>query len=165
MKLTDEKKAKLKKVLLAISSDEEKDKLTQTELLANLVNVIESMDKKTEEKLGLVESNLETKYGELRELIDKSKTISVRHNSILLQSVTDFSENLNKKLEEIKELSKVVKGDVFGPEKAKDSNFAAFDNSGKKIKDSEFTVEGTHKITVSDSQPNDPVAGDIWIET
>jgi uncharacterized protein YfkK (UPF0435 family) len=158
--LTKEKKEKLKRLLVALSSEDERDKLGQRETLASLAVAIESSDEKTEQKLDTIEQ----KYNELVNVLERNKNTSNKHNSLLLQSVSDFSETLNKKLEEIKELGKIPKGDVFGPDKVKDSNFAAFDKSGKILKDSGFVVDGTHKLTVG-SQPINPKEGDIWIDT
>lgn len=139
------KKAKLKKVLLALSSEEERDRLLQKELLNDLVGTVEKMDKKTEEKLDGVKQSFGQRYDKLFALLEESRHKATKHSSMLLQSIIDLSDALNKRLGDMQEsnktLTKTVADKVSGPTKAEDSNLAIFDGgSGKKIKDSELSL-------------------------
>ena len=188
--LTKEKKEKLKRLLVALSSEDEKDKLGQREMLVGLANSIDEITNKTEVKLDTIEQ----RYDELVNVLERNKNTTTKHNGLILQSVNDFSEALNKKLDEIKEIQKIPKGDVFGPNKAEDSNLVAFDGSGKKIKDSGLATSkiktaiekigklekssgrkfslygggivgvGVNKITVSDTAPSNPSINDLWVD-
>lgn len=159
--ITNEKKEKLRKLLLAISSDEEKERLAQEDKLSELAKATGELDQK-------VGSRIESLANSLVKLLEKNSKLSVRHSGLILESLVEFSDVLSKKIDDIKEITKER---VMGPPTAQKDNVAVFSNdSGKAIKDSGRKVselvegEGVSKITVSKKSPDSPKTGDLWVK-